>query len=1028
MKQRFRSGGLAAWSIHHPIATTMLALTVIVLGIFSLERLNIDLLPKIIYPEVRVRILQPGVPAAIMEDQITRQLEEQLAITENATSVQSESMQGRSSVNLSFPYGTDIDVALRDASTRLDRARRYLPTNIEPPVIFKRDPSQIPVMELVVSSNTRDPVALRSWVDYVFSKWFLNIKGVAATEVGGGLIREINVILDAEKLSAAGLSYQDIINTFKQQNLDIASGVFYGRNHQYSTRVLGRFTSVEDIARLPLENKKNPGSIGLHLSDVARVVDTHEDEKFRVRLNGIQGVKMSIQKQPGANTVAVVDDVEKQLRWMQQQHLIPADIQVAKVGDQSVYIRSALHNTAMAALYGALLSTFIVFLFLGDVRKTLIVSSVIPLAVLITFSIMQVSGLTLNIMSLGGLAMGIGILLDNTIVMLENISRHQLDNPDQQAAATEAAGEITSAITASTSTNIVAVLPFLFIGGLIGLIFNELIITLTAATLASLIVALTVVPVLSTYLHSRKLHGDPGWLIRIRDQYKKLLLPVIRHPFILLLIMSTLLAYGLYSLSHAKEAFFPTMDEGRIQIGVTAEPGTQLNDLDQYIKTIESMLEQDPVVKTVYTLSGGFIFGRSEYERSNRGSVDVQLIPLSQRNISSSDWARKIEKQIRNLPVTGFRTTVWVSSVRGIRISRGDDDVSIRVKGEDLEQLSQAGDAIVKRISDIPGLKNIEHTYQEKINEMVLKINRERAAALNITAEEIGQAMQLALDGSIVSSFIDADRQFNIRMRMNPHSQHTRQDLLDTILTIRDQQPIRLADVASIDIVPAPISIQRDGQQRIVEVSASLKDGATIEQVMQQVYARLADLQLPDGYTLYDGGSLELIQQGKQTGYELVLLAVFLVIVVMAIQYESLINPFLIIFAAIFSLTGVAFGIDLFLNGVSSMPAKIGIIMLVGIVVNNSIVLIEQIEILREQGNELLAAVIRAAELRFRPILMTTLTTVMGMLPIAIGLGEGSELLQPLASVVATGLSYAMLVSLILVPTVYYYTHRRLHV
>jgi multidrug efflux pump subunit AcrB len=431
----------------------MIALAVIVLGVFALTRLAIDLHPHLIYPEIRVRILSPGVPATVMEDQFTRQLEEQLAITEDAISVQSRTGEGSVSVDLSFEYGKDIDIALRDASTRLDRAKRFLPDTADPPIIYKRDPSQIAVLELVVSSPLRDPVELRSWVDDVFGKWFLTLPGVAAAEVGGGLIREIQILPDQQRLAGVGLDMEDIIDALQRGNREDPAGRLKMSRQELSGRISGRFTRVEQIAELPLQIAD--GGI-IHLQEIAEVIDTHEDERLRVRVNGVPGIKLSIQKQPTANTVAVVDVVQKRLAWLREQGLVPDDIEVRNVADQSIYIRQALRNSSMAAASGALLAMLVVFVFLGNLRRTLIIGSAIPIAIMVTFVIMGMGGLTLNIMTLGGLALGVGLIVDNTIVMLENIYRHQCQGEDTLEAGRHAAEEVNSAIVASTSTNLAA--------------------------------------------------------------------------------------------------------------------------------------------------------------------------------------------------------------------------------------------------------------------------------------------------------------------------------------------------------------------------------------------------------------------------------------------------------------------------------------------------------------------------------------------------------------------------------------------
>jgi hydrophobe/amphiphile efflux-1 (HAE1) family protein len=1026
MKQRTRSGGLAAWSIRRPVAITMLSLTVVVIGLFAFEQLNIDLLPRLIYPEVRVRVLDPGVPARIMEDQVTRQLEEQLAITENAIAIQSQTSEGSSSIDLTFPYGTDIDIALRDASTRLDRAKRFLPDTIDPPTIYKRDPSQIPVMEFVISSSERDELALRDWVDYEFARWFLNIEGVAATEVGGGLIREIQIVVDQEKLASRGLTLTDVVDTLNQENIDVSGGTLYSSNRQLSARTRGRLQSLQELSRLPLLRK---GESGLNkttrLGDVAKLLDTHEDERLRVRLNGVPGVKLSLQKQPQANTVAVVDAVNARLQWFKDQKLLPADIQIAKVGDQSSYVRSSLQNASMAALSGALLATLAVYLFLGNWRGTFIISSAIPLAMLVTLAIMGVSGLTLNIMSLGGLALGVGILLDNTIVMLENISRHQAQKSDHEQAAIDAAAEITSAVTASTTTNLAAVVPFIFIGGLIGLLFNELIITLSASILASLVVALTLVPALGARMpHTHATPFTAGFMQAAQKKYTRWLHASLQKPALIFIITVPLLVVSLWSLLNSKEVFFPDMDQGQISISISGDPGIRLQELDKAMTRIENLLREQDEVETVFTIAGGFVFGRTTRETPNQGTFNVQLKPLSERNVDSKTWSSTIKKKIEAMNLPGYTVRSTVSGIRGIRLGESDQDVSVRIQGNDLDVLARLGGDIATRIQDVTGIEDVRHSYEEQSTELVLDIDRNRAADLGLNARDIGEAINIALDGKVVSDYFAGDRKYDMRLRLDKTRIHSIQDMQRIIVGMKNGRAIRLSEIGKLSLQPAPATIYRDSQRRMVEISATLQAGYTLDDVMENVNARIAEIKLPEGYSLYDASALNTLREGQKIGQILLALALFLVMVVMAVQYESLTNPLIIIIGAVFSVIGVALGVIVMLHGEFSMPAKIGMILLVGIVVNNSIVLLEQVEIQREAGNDLLDALITGAQLRLRPILMTTLTSVVGTLPLSLGIGEGSEMLQPLAAVTVVGMILSMFISLLMVPTMYYLIHR----
>jgi CzcA family heavy metal efflux pump len=1024
MKRRFRTGGLAAWSIKRPVAVTMLALSVVVLGVFSLDRLRIDLLPHIIYPEVRVRILDPGVPANIMEDKITRQLEEQLSITEGAISVQSSTSEGASRVDLSFPYGTDIDIALRDASTRLDRAKRFLPDTIDPPIIYKRDPSQIPVLELAVSSTSMGPVKLREWVDYDFSRWFVNLPGVAAAEVGGGNLREIQIIVDQERLASLGLTFSDLKERIQNNNLEAPGGRLLTHTREISTRAFGRFKNIEEIRQLPLRQTTETDKKIVRLRDVARVVDLYEDERLRVRLNKKSAIKLSIQKQPQANTVSVVDVVLERLAWLKEQSLIPADITVSRVSDQSTFVRHALRNASMAAISGAILAMIVVYLFLGSIRRTLIIGTAIPLAIMVTFIIMSLGGLTLNIMTLGGIALGVGLLIDSTIIMLENITRHQREGEKPFDAALNAATEINSAIVASTSTNLAAILPFLFITGLVGLLFSELIFTLTAAISASLLVALTLVPSLGARIYdnpaiSNNQNRFQKLVDRVIDSLKTLLNTVLTRilvtpwkPFIILLpLLFVALIYLFY---FSKQTFLPTVDEGQIRVYVKADSGTQFNDLDDISNRLETLFLKQKEVDTVFTTSGGFIFGRTERLSSNSGSIYIQL----HSGHETEAWIKSMRKEISKLDLAGVKVRLRARGVRGIRLSQGDDDISIRVQGPDLDTLSSIGAEVVERIDGIKGLRNLSQTYEEVREVVTVQIDKERAADLNIQVSDIGEALRVALEGQIISEYLEGDRSHNIRLRLPVNEMLTPSDLENVLVGIYQDRPVRLVQVAQVMLTQSPSTIMRDNQRRIVEIGASLTANADLGSIMNQIESRLTDLELPEGYSIYDGGATKTLKEGKKLGLVLFGLAIFLVFVVMAIQYESLLNPVIILLSIPFAIIGVALGI-LVTQTVVSMPVWLGMIMLAGIVVNNAIVLVEQIEIERESGLHLDQAIVRAASLRLRPILMTTLTTVFGMLPLALGLGRGSEMLQPLAIVLVWGLFFSMLVSLVIVPAIY---------
>ncbi len=1017
LKQQVTNNNLAIWSIYHPIGVMVIALAVIVVSLFTLKALRIDLLPNIIYPEIRVRVLDSGVPAMIMEDQVTRQLEEQLAVTEEAIGIQSVTNEGKSSVDLLFPYGTDMDVALRDASTRLDRAKRYLPDTIQPPTIYKRDPSQIPVLEFAISSPLINPIDLRTWVDYQLSKWFINLPGVASTEVGGGLIREIQVLPDPQRLAAFGLTVDNISQALQQDNVEKSGGRLYMPEQEITTRLLGRWQSVEELAQVPLSTPQHP----VYLGEVAQILDTHQEERLKIRLNNTPGIKLSIQKQPQANTVDVADTVMQRIDWLKQQQLLPDNTQINIVSDQSIYIRYALQNAALSGLSGALLAMIVVYLFLGNLRHTLIIGTAIPLAILVTITLMSLNNLTLNIMSLGGLALGVGMVVDNTIVMLENITRCQVQSQSRVTGAVQAVGEMTSAIIAATTTNLAAIVPFLFIVGLIGLLFRELIFTISSAMIASLVVALTVVPALSALgcddMTSNKANRALFYYIEIGLEYIYgwFISFILKMPWLVILIFGISLWFAIPSFVQSKQIFLPDLDNGQVRVDIIAETGIALDKMDQITQQIETILQAQPEVATVFTQMGGMVFGRSEYESSNRSSLTVQLQPSL---ISTKDWIKRVDAIIAKLQLIGVKVRLSSVGIRGIRLGKGDEAFSLRIQGDNLQQLARLADEVVKKLSDIKGLKNLKHNAEEVSQEFAIRIDRQRAHQLGFNLEHIGNTLNTLMNGKIVTDFIDSDRRFNVRLRLPYDQLRNLQDLQSLLLYNETGRTVRLDEIATVDWIPVPTEIMRDQQQRIVEISAEVTEENSLINLFNQVQQRLIDLNLPKGYTFYEGGAVEALQEGQQLTLALLGLAIFLVFVVMAVQYESLRNPFVILLSIPFSGLGVAIGIMIFELPLS-MPVWLGMIMLAGMIVNNAIILVETIELQRIAGNDLHSAIMQAGKLRLRPILMTTITTVVGLLPLAVGWGEGAEMLQPLAITIVFGLSFSLLVSLLLVPACY---------
>jgi multidrug efflux pump subunit AcrB len=644
---------------------------------------------------------------------------------------------------------------------------------------------------------------------------------------------------------------------------------------------------------------------------------------------------------------------------------------------------------------------------------------------------MDLGGLSLNIMTLGGLAVGVGMLVDSTIVMLENIYRHQTEGEDSFEAGTHAAREVNSAIVASTSTNLAAIIPFLFIGGLIGLFFRELIFTITAAIIAAMIVALTLVPALATRLkenpQTSRYNGMNRFMQFLQQKYRNSVHFVINNLIAMIILIAALLiaiGFSWPAFDSESRVFLPEMDDGRVGIRISADPGVKLDVTDEAVNRIESLIQKMPHVETMFTITGGFIFGRTEVEARNKARIDVQLSPKVQRSLSSDDWIVQFKERLQKHKTPGVRVFTSKLRIPGTYFHRGSDDISLQVSGPDIDILEQIGYALIEQLRPIKGLGNIEHSSDETGQELSISIDRERAIDLGFNVEQIGRIIRTAIEGEIASDYLEGDRSYNIRVRLPDINTSSLSDLESLLLgkVAGNQSSIYLADVAQIQLLQAPASILRDNQQRIIKVTARINEGYTSGQVLEAVSQTLQDFELPDGYQIYDAGISDILDSSQNTVWQLLGMALFLVLVVMAVQYESLRNPLIIMLGVPFAAIGVAIAIN-WAELPLSMPLWLGMIMLAGIVVNNAIVMVEYIEILRKQSRSLEDAIAEAAGLRLRPILMTSLTTIIGLTPLAIGLGEGAEMLEPLALTIISGLTFSLIVSLYLIPVLYRVFH-----
>ncbi len=1068
-------GGLSALAVRRPVGTLMLAATVVVLGLFFLFRLPVDLLPAITYPRIGVRVDAPGVAPSVAVEEITRPLEEALAATEGVVQVYSQTREGQVSINLYFQPGGDVDQALNDATAAVNRARGNLPDTIEQPRLFKVDPSQQPVVEFALTSPGLSGRALRIFADEELSRELAVVAGVAAVDVSGGAVEEVQVLLDLQRLQSSRLGIVEVLQALEAENQDISAGRLEGRRAESLVRTVGRFRDASELERLtflvdsPPAPQSTPGTPAppvapqqrrVLLGDFATVVDGTEDERVFVTLNGQPAVKVSIQKQPDANTVEVVDAVKARVEELRRRGTIPEGTVLTATLDESVFIKRSIQDVAFSGLAGAALASIMVLLFLGSLRQTFIVVLSIPLGTLMAVSLLSLVDASLNIFSLGGLAVGIGAV-DSCIVVLENIVRGVEERrrreegnggavtlplselvPLTQTRATE----LESALVASTTTNLVAVVPFLLIGGFVSLLFNELILTVLFTVGASLVTALTVIPSLAARLLAiRKTSGlsrlkPVRWfgarVDRLTQGYGSLLTRALAHRLVVIAAVSV--GLGLLAallLPFLSTEILPRVGTGQARLVVQLPPGLPLADNKRLMKQVDELLMRQPETRYVFTTVGGFLFGTATSENALRSSSTITLEP----GTDVQAYVTRVNAEMAKLNLVGIRLRLSPEQIRGLITSNSPvrAEVDVVLEGEDPQALERAGQQVVAALDEKAKLARFRPDADPVQPEVQVRRDPERAGLLGLSSGDIGQAVQTALEGSIATQLQRGERLVDVRVKLAREALRTRSQLEQLPLVYSGQAPVRLSEVASVTEGTTPAEIQRINQRQVFIIAGDLAEGASLGDALAETERILSEVELPRGVSIMESNAGRSNRELQRSLFVLGALAIFLVLTVMAVQYDSLVDPLVILFTIPLALVGGTVG--LVVTGVAmGATALIGMVLLVGVIVGNGIILVELANQLREEspGLSRLEAMQRAAPMRLRPILITTLLATLGLVPIALGFGEGTELLRPLALVTLSGLSMGTLLTLFVVPCLYVTLHalvawrpgrRRLH-
>jgi multidrug efflux pump subunit AcrB len=1051
-----KSLSISSLSIRRHIATLMLTIAVVVVGVFFIFSLQVELLPSITYPRIGVRINAPGISPEVAVDEITKPLEEALSATEGVVQIYSQTREGQISLDLFFQPGENIDQALNDTTATFNRARNRLPDDIESPRIFKSDPSQLPVYEFALTSPSLQGVDLRVFADEELSRELGVVPGVASVNVSGGVAEEVRVNLDLKRLQALGIGLTDVLDALRERNQDISGGRILTDSQgeregsEPLTRTVGRFKNAQEIENLTLELQGSDGessSRRVYLRDFAQVIDGTEEQRIAVTLNGENAVKVSVQKQPDANTVQVVDGVKKRMGELRLAGVIPKDALLTTTLDESVFIRNSISNVTFSGLTGALLAAISVLLFLGSLRQTLIIVLAIPLATLAAIILMKLFELSLNVFSLGGLALGVGIVVDNSIVMLETIvmgagmtlgkgSQTQITPRELREKAIASSQTVESALVASTSTNLVAVLPFLLIGGFIALIFNELILTISFAVAASIVVAVTVVPMLTSRWLAIPYSSGIGRSFLLREfngrfesateNYRSLLTQVLRYKIPVIAIVFLLLGGGSWWMAgQIPQELLPRINTGQASLFVQFPPGTTYTRNRRLMEKVDEILLAQPETEYAFTTTGGFLFAGNTSLNPLRSSSTITLKP----NADIDAFIDRVSKEFEKLNLVDIRLRLAPGQLRGLILNNSpirNADVDLILQGNDPALLNEAGKQVLDFLGEKVKLARFRPDVDPSQPEIQILPDWERAAQVGLTTQDIGETLQIAIDGAVPTQLQRDNRLIDVRVKLDSSLIQDSSQLEELPLFINNNVPIRLGDIAQITQGQAPAEIQRINQRFVFLIAGNLAEGARLSEALQEVESLLPELSLPPGVSLLPSVAAESNRQLQSSLILLGSLSAFLVFVVMAVQYNSLIDPLVIMFTLPLALGGGILGLYLTQTAVGA-TVIVGSVLLIGIVVNNAIIMVELAnQIWEEKGISRQEAILKAAPRRLRPILMTTITTVLGMFPLALGIGQGAELLQPLGIVVFSGLSLATLLTLFIIPCFYVLLHSKL--
>ncbi len=1019
---------LPRFSVNRPIFTVMVTLVFVILGAFSLNRLQIDMLPDIELPTLNIRTNYEGASPEVMERLITQIVEEIVATVPGVKEITSSSSEGRSNVQVNFVWGTKIDTAAIDVQGKLEDEINELPDDVVRPRIRKFDIASFPVVLLGISSNL-DPVELTELIEVQIRYRFARIPDVAQVDVWGGFHREVRIELDPDRIKAVGLPLNRLLASIRDANLDLPTGKIERGRYEVTLRAPAEFISLDQIRDTVVARKE--GAV-ITLGQIATVKDTYEKLTRIIRVNGGRGVRVAIRKQANANTVEVSKRILAEIDAVNRAF---PQIKVVPVINQGNFIERSITNVARSVLYGGGLAIVVLLFFLRNIRSTLVISLSIPISVITTFALIFSGGFTLNLMTLGGLALGVGMMVDNSIVVLENIFRRRSEMGESpQQASVEGAREVGTAIIASTITTLVIFLPLIFVRGVSGILFQELAYVIIFSLICSLVVAMSLVPMLASRLLSSKRRSPEKSAVRsnrlavvagnffsgLEKMYLDLLRWALTHRAFTALASAALLGASFFLLPLIGSEFLPPSDEGEVRVSGQMEIGTRLDLVDRQTRVMEQIIH--PVVPEA--VASVVSIGASGWraDAGAEGEIRMSLTPAIERGRSNVEIARDLRHRLEG-KVPGMKIRVRAPQGQFLleRVLGGEEGLTVEIRGYDLATMDMLAGKVEELIEDVPGITDVQTSLKAGVPQQEIRVNRDRVADLGLSPRDVAQLLQTAVAGTKAGEYRTGGNAYRILVQLKDAEKRSLDEILDLTLASASGEKVALRSLVTTHSSRGPVLIDRKNQQRRVTVRANVA-GRDLGSVAKDVDLLLDRIPRPVGYDLMVAGNFEEQQKASR---ELIIslgLALLLVYMVLACQYESFRDPLVVMFSVPLAAVGVL--TTLFItNTTLNVQSYIGCIMLGGIVVNNAILLVDQAGRLIRDNMRSLEALIEAGRRRLRPILMTTLTTILGLLPLALGVGEGSEAQAPLARTVIGGLAGSTLITLVLIPVVYSLFH-----